>query len=191
MWKTFNEERCTYYRLVVKHSCDADSASIVLINHTKENSIALQSGVLSDAIYFNLTTYDESGNQCEELSLEPFRFNTESEIFLIIIVAYNNYILAILQLLRRRLACVWTTSLNSACWHPLVLIFHQYTLGDKHLSWHFLFCLLPVNWKRISCVQFTPSLGRDVWIYSAATASEDQPTPAPSLSAGPKTTAQC
>ena len=71
----------------MKHSCDADSASIVLINHTKENSIALQSGVLSDAIYFNLTTYDESGNQCEELSLEPFRFNTESEIFFIIIVA--------------------------------------------------------------------------------------------------------
>ena len=65
----------------MKHSCDADSASMVLINHTKENNIALDSEALSDAMYFSLTTYDESGNQCEELSLEPFQFNTESEIF--------------------------------------------------------------------------------------------------------------
>ena len=66
----------------MKHSCDADSVSMVLIDHTEENSIALHSGVLSDAMYFSLTTYDEEGNQCDELSLEPFRFNTESEIFL-------------------------------------------------------------------------------------------------------------
>ena len=65
----------------MKHSCNADSVSIVLINHTEENSIALHSGVLSDTMYFSLTTYNEEGNQCNELSLEPFQFNTESEIF--------------------------------------------------------------------------------------------------------------
>ena len=75
----------------MKHSCDADSASMVLINHTKENNIALDSGALSDAMYFSLTTYDEGGNQCNELSLEPFRFNTESEIIIVAYLLINNY----------------------------------------------------------------------------------------------------
>ncbi len=82
MWKAFNDEGCTYYQLVVKQSCDTDSVRMVLINHTKEDSIALQPGVLSDAMYFSLTSYDEEGHQCDELSLEPFRFNTESETVL-------------------------------------------------------------------------------------------------------------
>lgn len=83
MWKTFNNERCIYYQLVARHSCDANSVRMVLINHTKENSIALRAGVLSDFMYFSLTSYDEEGNQCEGLYLEPFQFNTESELVLI------------------------------------------------------------------------------------------------------------
>jgi hypothetical protein len=90
MWKTFNEERCSYYKLVVKYSCETDSVSMVLINHTMEDSFALQSGVLSDAMYFDLTSYDEEGHQCDELPLEPFRFNTGSES----ILQNNNSILA-------------------------------------------------------------------------------------------------
>ena len=84
MWRILNYERCARYQLVVSQNCDVNSNSIVLINKTKENSIFLEPEVLSNFMYFNLTSYDEKGNQCEDLFLESFQFNPESKF-------YDNY----------------------------------------------------------------------------------------------------
>ena len=84
MWRILNYKRCTRYQLVVSQNCDVNSNSIVLINKTKENSIFLEPEVLSNFMYFNLTSYDKEDNQCEDLFLESFQFNPESKF-------YDNY----------------------------------------------------------------------------------------------------
>ena len=78
-WKTFSKERCTRYQLVMSHRCDVDSVSMVLVNQTVEDSITLLPEAFLNFMYFSLTVYDEEGNQCEELSLEQFQFNTGSK----------------------------------------------------------------------------------------------------------------
>ena len=71
--------RCAHYRLAVSHSCDVNSDTVVLINRTMEESITIESEVLSNFTYFHLTVYDEQGGQYEELFLEIFQFGPGSK----------------------------------------------------------------------------------------------------------------
>ena len=83
-WSTLYDKRCAHYQLIVSHSCDVNSNSMVLINKTKEDRIFLEPDVLSNLMYFNLTAYDKEDNQCKDLFLEAFRFNPGSKF-------YDNY----------------------------------------------------------------------------------------------------
>ena len=79
-WRAFNAARCVYYQLVVSHSCDLNSNTIVLINRTKKETIILEPEALSNFTYFHLTVHDEQGDQHEELSLESFQFGPGSKL---------------------------------------------------------------------------------------------------------------
>ena len=78
-WRTLSllDRRCAYYQLVVSQNCDLNSNTMVLTNRTEEKAIILEPETLSNLTYFNLTVYDEGGQQCEELYLESFKFGPE------------------------------------------------------------------------------------------------------------------
>ena len=75
-WRALNDKRCAYYQLV-SQNCDLNSNTMVLINRTEEKATTLEPEILSNLTYFNLTVYDEGGQQCEELYLESFKFGPE------------------------------------------------------------------------------------------------------------------
>ena len=78
-WRALNALICVYYQLVASHSCNLNSNTIVLIDRTEEETIILESEVLSNFTYFHLTVHDEQGNEREELFLESFQFGTGSK----------------------------------------------------------------------------------------------------------------
>ena len=84
-WRTINSEACIYYDLLIRHACGANLQSEVVLNKTNDKSVVLQRGDLigernNNSAYFNITSYDEEGDQCEDQYLEEFRFSVGSEL---------------------------------------------------------------------------------------------------------------
>lgn len=64
----------------MSHECGTNSNNEfqTLINGTKDNSIVIhREDLVGD--YFNIASYDERGDLCEETYLEVFAFDSESE----------------------------------------------------------------------------------------------------------------
>ena len=84
-WRVVNDRRSVHYHLVARHSCDPNSNGMVLFNRTKQDTIILESQVISNFALLNLTVYDEGGDQYEDLFLESFRFSPGSKYVILII----------------------------------------------------------------------------------------------------------
>ena len=81
-WKVLNERGCALHQLAARQSCILSSNTMVLINRTKQDTIAIEPEIISNFTFFYLTVYDEQGNQCKELFLESFRFGPKSKFLL-------------------------------------------------------------------------------------------------------------
>ena len=85
-WRTKSSETCIYFDLTAKYGCDANNidSEVIIINKTQDNSVVLQRGDLlsgrNNSAYFNISSYNEEGDLCEDLFLEQFKIDAESEL---------------------------------------------------------------------------------------------------------------
>lgn len=87
-WRAISSETCTYFDLIAKYGCDASNNNIidseVIVNKTQDDSVVLQRedlpGGRNTSVYFTISSYNEEGNPCADLFLEPFQFDAESEL---------------------------------------------------------------------------------------------------------------